>query len=411
MSVKCYTSLLLAGVLATGLLATNVLAAESEPDKKFYTESTEIVDNTGEFHECAFQDVMPGHAYHDAIEDLHGRKIVSGVSDGLYLPDARINLKSLSAMCIRAFAGLDEGDFPEDIQDFMAKRHYIHAGRTDDEFRSFLPDFQTGVGIIMRAAGILPARDPMFYTGYTDADAYSCVANVMAELDIADIRDRTWHDGMTRGDAAYLIHAILEWQEGRAGEFKPDDVTLFNYIDLSATEKFQKYIPEAYGDLTKLPFNILKAYHDNGFKIVLDDEYIRNYMKEKGVNNTVALFSRSKKTIWSRVGNSMLHEMGHFTQAVVMNDRVSITDYYKVESGAAKKAVSLYSITDTGEFFAECFEHYFRTKADEKKASDFRMAMPRTYQYLQDLDSAGFVTEKTDFDAYVIPVSKAVTKF
>lgn len=87
-------------------------------------------------------------------------------------------------------------------------------------------------------------------------------------------------------------------------------------------------------------------------------------------------YTRPAKTIYVSDSKATLHEFGHFCQSVVGRTEAFKAIYDK----EAKKALPLlreYSLTNSNEYFADCFQYWIAHAADANKLEALRSAARR----------------------------------
>lgn len=335
-----------------------------------------------------FSDVPENHEYYPAVEFAFNHGISNGVEANIFGIDAQISARVLSIFAIRAFMPeIDDSKAFDVLRDFNCIPDGIEAGD--------LLDFETGLLILCRTAGIFPTGDDAIKS-YSIPAAYRYVRDVGFDLDIMDIRSKISTDPMTRGDAVYVIFAITNWLNSDAAK----DLTHvekygFGYIDINATEKYADLVPQLASSVICLPFNTLKLFHDMDYQVMADNAHIDTYNQTHKNITAIALFSRGSKTIWTVVGHSLPHEFGHFTQNVIMNDLKSIESCYREEKDNLSPMIPAYAKTNSGEFFAEFFGVYMFNQDDEAALARLKFYMPKTFDYFEKLNESNWVTSRS----------------
>lgn len=336
----------------------------------------------------AFSDVPEDAYYYESMEALRERHVIGGAGDGTFRPDDEITANALCIMCMRAFEPdwLDRVTAECAALDVLREENCVLTGSGE---ATAPVEFDAALGIIGRTAGIFQ-RQPVTQMTYTDKDVFRYMRGAGYDLDIFDIRDKLTTDHMTRGEAAYVIHSIMNWLE--SDETKSLDRVErygFHYIDIQATEKYGHLLPELYMSVMKLPFEVLESFHDDGFRVLADNREIDEYRKTHD-GNTVALFSRARKTIWTKVGDSLPHEFGHYVQYVIMNDKTSIEPYFKAEKDNLSKMMRVYAKTNPVEYFAEFFMVYTANRDNPGNLARLRADMPKTFDYFEKLSESNY---------------------
>lgn len=332
-----------------------------------------------------FLDVPEGHAYYDAVDFAYEHGISNGISDDCFGLDSQISMNALCAFAVRTFM--------PDVVNGNKSAYDVLSGFScipDGIEKNARVDFATGLVVLCRAACVLPCGD----YDYTCSEAFRYVRDVGFDMGILDIRDKTGAQLMTRGDAVYIAYKLSCWLGGDAARgLSHTGKYGFGYIKMSATDKYVQLLPQLYSSILRLPFETLKAFHDQGYQVLADNEHIDLYNRTHKNIKAIALFSRSSKTIWTVVGYSLPHEMGHFTQYVVMNDREGVKPYYKAEKDHLSSLVSVYAKQDSGEFFGEFFAVYMANQDNPVKLAKLKSDMPKTFDYFEKLKESNWMTE------------------
>lgn len=336
-----------------------------------------------------FADVPNDHVYFDAVEYAYDMGISNGMSENMFGVDAPISMNAVCLFSIRAFMPeLESSETFKSAFEALSDLEYIPRGLK----ASSSVDFATGLLIIGRVAGVFPVG--MYASQeYSKLDAYRYTKNVAKELGIMDISDTNAGDQMTRGQAVYIIYALCEWLSlFETQELSKTERYGFNYIDIRATNDYQNLLPQLHASVFKLPFVTLKYFHDLNFHVEADNQHIDEYnAKNKGIK-AIGLFSSAKRTIWTVVGDSLPHEMGHFTHFVIMVDRASIKPIYTAEKDNLSSLVPIYAKVNSDEFFAEFFGVYVSNQDNPENLMKLKADMPKTFDYFEMLKEANWAT-------------------
>lgn len=330
-----------------------------------------------------FVDVPVDHPYFEAIDYLYQAGITNGIDGERFNPDERITLASLSIFCVKAF-------FPEeDLGDMSAITFLVKKECVRDGGLIGLIDFETGLGIIGRAAGVIP-REDLIELDYTDLQAFRYVRDVGFVLNVMDIRDKVSTAPMTRGEAAYVVYTLRQWLNTKAAKNMTAVQRFgFNYIEMEAAPDYAYLQPYAKCSLMKVPFSALSMFRNLKYKIRLDDDYIDLYNKEHG-SEAVALFTTGKKAIFSKNYSSILHEFGHFTQWCMINDHDTIKTYFADEQNVIEDILGSYALTDSGEYFAEFYQAYIGNQDNPDGLARLKSNLPETFNYFNQLENTNW---------------------
>lgn len=339
-----------------------------------------------------FVDVPECHVYFDAVESIHKKGISKGIGDNKFGVDDKISVKALCVFAVKAFMPRLESN-PGFTSAFEALSEIEYLPSWVEEISPVR--FDIGLLILGRAAGILPVGIDASQA-YIGADVYQYMRDVGGELGILDIAGKSPDASMTRGDAAYIINQLLNWFALESTqELSRTERYGFHYIDIRATEKYEKLLPQLYASTIQLPFKTLKIFHDIGAHVEADNVHIDDYNKRNKNVQAVALFSQARKTIWTVVGDALPHEMGHFTQFVIMNDRDGIKSIYNQEKNKLSALVPIYAKVNSDEYFAEFFGTYIANQHNDDNLAKLKSNMPETFQYFEGLKAANWETEKS----------------
>lgn len=106
----------------------------------------------------------------------------------------------------------------------------------------------------------------------------------------------------------------------------------------------------------------------------------------------VGLADYGKKRIIVSDAAATLHEMGHFLHCVLRFPQ-EVDRLYQEESQEAAKLLRQYALTDSHEYFADCFAYWVSYRGDASRMERFREILPETYQFFSALEANGWGCE------------------
>ena len=313
---------------------------------------------------------------------------MSGYGDGSFRPDGLVTLKQVAFVLARS--ALKDGVL--DPVGYLINQGYVTSGIDAASASDCLVSPALGMTILGRAYGVLPIQSASSeHLAYNADNAARFMQNAGIELSIFDWRINTVmsHEYMTRSDLAYVL-CRLEWYRVS----RPDVQGYgWNYIPVTYTPAFEYLYEDLWDDILVLPWSIVKHYHDAGYQVVLDNEYIMNwfgddYWESDNPNaSVVAVFSSANRTIFIRDVNALVHEIGHYAERFMLGSTEAEAAFPREKDNAVEN-ISKYAGSSAGEFFAECFDYYIRAKNGGNYAELAMMSerLPETYAYLCNMD-------------------------
>ena len=139
--------------------------------------------------------------------------------------------------------------------------------------------------------------------------------------------------------------------------------------------------------IQSLPDRILIAWHNSGKQLIFGNTRIAQFMEEENYKGVVTgLYHHDGLTLNS--AQSAVHEFGHFVYYESNYPGLTnlVNKYYREYKDVIAQSVSAYAVTDEQEFFAECFEAYFRHGNTSLRINRMQEKMPQVYQLLKTMD-------------------------
>lgn len=417
-AVRCLSLLLLVAVLATfpgaeapfgpsGGPSTDG-AAEEMPLVRGMSLTETLSDSTWKVvnPSALYDDVAADDPDWDAIKYVADAGVMSGTGARRFDPDGKVSYRTLSVVCMRAF--LPDMSTRNAFEYMMSCGYLPPNLKSVDQYATYV-SWETAMAVVGRCAGVLPC---LTYDGgdpdrpvaiYPDGAAMAYMSSVGGELGVWKAADlaATTRDDITRRDLACILYDLNGWQDA-----DPDRIEEygFGYVSVKAESGFASLVTSTWADVIQVPYPVLKFFRGSGFGILLDDKYIEQYQKDKGMKGVVGLFSTVTKTLYIRNTNTALHEFGHFIDSMMVRNDATFKGLYESEKDDAAELVSSYSSTSAGEFFAETFAYYMSHRYDEAALNRMRTWMPETYAYFSRLEELGWYLGGGTLDA---PARKA----
>ena len=337
-----------------------------------------------------FLDVSPDDAWYDAVYSLACAGVLNGVSPDRFAPYEYITARQVLATAHRLLGHDVTGEyFSGDMVNEAIGGLVLPVSTGAD-----VPlTHQQAVNILFRALGCLPACNSSAETLCCESRAFDYAVNVLTDLDLMSVMhidQARRNDLVTRGEYARLLDGCLLL----LGDVNRSLLLItpgFGYIPIHATEKYQKDIVKTVGYMMNVPFSVLRAYHNSGYTLTLDNEYIKSYSEEHPeYYNIVGLFVTSKKTIFMTTPFAVMHEMGHFAERFMVGVG-DIEPCYKAEKDKCSDLLGPYAMTNHRELFGESFRFFIQEREAVMQMDLMRGAMPKTYQYFLDLEANGYI--------------------
>lgn len=341
---------------------------------------------------ASYKDVPKTSEYKAAIDYVSKMQYMNGFGDRTFRPGNLITWNQLGLVLARISGAKLEN---ETATEWLVRQSYLTVGLSSmDAVRP-----EVGMAVIGRASGVLPRQEVSSEKlVYSDKDGAEFMRNAGRDLGIFDwnVDGIFKHDYLTRGDLAYLIYRIIGYRESHP------EITGYgwHYIPVSYTNAYRYLVSDVWDDIIIMPWPIVKHYHDSGYKIVCDNQYLSNYARNMGCRVegqpdliAAGLFSTFEKTIFTREPDMIVHAMGHYAERFMFGVSEAEASYQQ-ERFAATEYISHFCSSDPAEFFAECFEFYIRAKSGYNIPNMYMMQerVPETYAYLANKDVMSWVS-------------------
>lgn len=340
----------------------------------------------------SYKDVPDTSGYRDAIQYVSEMEYMTGFGDETFRPDNLITYNQLGLVLAR----ISKAELVnETATEWLFRMTYLTTGLSSMD--AIRPD--VGLAVIGRASGVLPRQAVSSEKlVYMDPDGAAFMKNAGLDLNIFDwnINNIFEHEYLTRGDLAYLIYRVIGYRDAHP------EITSYGwgYIPVVYTNVYKYLIPDVWDDIIIMPWPIVKHYHDSGYMIICDNQYLSKYARDTGCRlqgqsemYAAGMFNAFEKAIFIREPNMVVHGMGHYAERFMFGVSEAEASYQQ-ERFAATEYISHFCSSDSGEFFAECFEFYIRAKNGYNIPNMYMMKerVPETYAYLVNKDVMAWVS-------------------
>ena len=180
---------------------------------------------------------------------------------------------------------------------------------------------------------------------------------------------------MTRGEAAQLLFQILTTQ------FQIDAPPIAHELEL--VNRDGVHLNDYLKEIQKFP-SIRQRFQKQGWKYVIDGEYISNFSKKIGMSCIGACSYGEKENlrcfIWRLPSTSLaIICMAHCAFPA------SFDALYEKEAEQGRPVLRDYAMTNVHEYFAEYFEFWVLNRGNEDKMLELKDLTPETYAYFSSL--------------------------
>lgn len=313
---------------------------------------------------ATFTDAPETHKNYASIEYLAENKIVQGTGNGHFQPDRNITINELAIMIQNAFAPETKPSGPLPIC-FSKGWLPMYIAVKDPQSPITKGDAYT-ILTIVEGINVYSADGKI-------NNLYSDYLRAMQEVGLATETDNV-DDYLTRGEAAYLIHQLKEYQFQTASPelFKGMNIIQSNGQNLGMYQSV----------INNLPPKVLEAFKDNNWTLVIDQGEVLK-LNEKNNLFANAWTSYSDKAIYVQNIASVTHEFGHFVHELVNFDTI-IDSLYNLERDVFNAHYDENSY-NTHEYFANYFEVLISCK-NRNTLDELKELTPRTFEYFSNLD-------------------------
>lgn len=325
--------------------------------------------------EVQFSDVTADSPWTEGIAYVSEQGISVGTGQGLFSPDAPITCRQWAVMLCRAFdkhtSETEEGVFGQAQVIAAYQEGWLSMNAM------LMPDLTMCRGYLyesaFRAAGI-PVYD---YELYPDGQVMISTENCLRigkELGLC-AESAASTERMTRGEAAQLLFQILTTQ------FQIDAPPIAGELEL--VNRDEVHLNDFLKEIQKVPLSIRQQFKKQGWKYVIDSEYISNFSKEIGMSCIGACSYREKK-IYVASSEATIHEFGHYLHGA-LRFPASFAALYEKEAEQGRPVLRDYAMTNVHEYFADYFKYWVQNQGNEEKMLVLKTLTPETYAYFSSL--------------------------
>lgn len=332
--------------------------------------------------EVTFTDVPTDSPWSEGISYVAAEGISVGTGNNCFSPGLTITGRQWAVMVCRA---LDKQPDPQYATAFGAAE--VRLGYDEGWlglYGMLEPDLQMSRGSMyesaFRAFGIPIYNYELFEDGTMMATRENCV-RIAKEMGICPETGAS-NDMMSRGETAQLIY-LLSTKEYQVVE-PPimSEIQIMNAHGLN----LNSFLLE----IEEVPELIREKFAELGWRYIVDCDAVARFSEELGMN-CIGICSYSDKAIYVSDSSATIHEFGHFVHRVVGFTSEFDTIYEK-ESQNTLSLLRDYSLTNSKEYFADCFKYWVENQADDESMDQLRNSAPETYAYFSRLASNGWAT-------------------
>ena len=310
----------------------------------------------------AFSDVSASAPYYQQVLYCREQGITYGTGDNLFNPDAEITSAQVFTMLLRAY--YPDETFEDPILGAVQKNLTDGSSLKEPNMRFLLRNL---VKLVFYMADI-----PVYYENPMDT---AVELGLYPETETGDRM-------ATRADCAYLIANVLQ------NTYQTDMPESYQYLNVVVEPGYDSVAGKAMKSIQSLPDSILIAWHNAGKQLIFGNTRIAQFMEEENYKGVVTgLYHHDGLTLNS--AHSAVHEFGHFVyyESNYPGLRNLVNKYYREYKDVIAQSVSAYAVTDEQEFFAECFEAYFRHGDTNLRINRMQEKIPQVYQLLTDMSA------------------------
>lgn len=324
-----------------------------------------------------FSDVVPDSPNFESVEYLAEHGIVKGTGDSQFSPEKFISVRQWAVMLCRAYA-LESHEEPSEfgtscIQRCLEKDWLQMAAFEEPDSRMCWSAFLESAFHVID----LPVYDYELYPEGVKLSSWENYLRIGRELGLCG-QEAVPAQLVTRGDAAELLFCMLT-QTFEVTE-PPQPIPIQNHTCISLND----YLIE----LHRVPEPILQAFQTQGWTYIIDFDILQEFSKQHDMS-CIGITTYSKKQICVSAPESTIHEMGHFLHCV-LDFPLEFERLFRKESSSAHSLLRDYSLTNSHEYFADCFTFWVTNSGNEQKLAAFRDAAPGTYHFFFSLEQGNW---------------------
>lgn len=328
-----------------------------------------------------FTDVNSDSPWYDAVAYAAEEGITLGVGENRFAPDQNISVRQWAVMICRAYhkspKEIPNTEFGIDCVDLAFSEGWLNLFALADPASAM--SRQSLYESAFEVAGVDVYDYELYENQELDSQA-DVLIHIAADNGLC-AENANPHDLITRGEAVYVIYRLAQGIESTPippimSEFEiqnKDGVTLNEYLQ----------------EIMKVPEPIVDEFAALGWAYHVDSNYLADLSLRYDMN-CIGATSYQKKIIYAGDPKSTIHEFGHFYHLVV-GFPVEFDAIYEAEHENARKVLGDYATRNSKEYFAEAFDYWVVYQNSPNKLTSLQKAAPKTYAFLLELESGGWI--------------------
>lgn len=320
-----------------------------------------------------FSDITLDSSLAESVEYLAEHEIVKGTGGGQFSPDAFISVRQWAVMLCRAYeleSHEEPSEFGTSCIQCCLEKDWLQMTAFEE------PDSRMCWSAILESAFHvidLPVYDYELYPEGVKLSSWENYLRIGRELGLCG-QEAVPAQLLMRGDAAELLFCMLT-QSFEVSE-PPQPIPIQNHTCLSLND----YLVE----LRRVPEPILQSFQKQGWTYIIDFDILQEFSKQHDMG-CIGITTYSKKQICVSAPEATIHEMGHFLHCD-LDFPPEFERLFRKESSSARSLLRDYSLTNSHEYFADCFTFWVTNSGNEQKLAAFLDIAPDTYQFFFSLE-------------------------
>lgn len=320
-----------------------------------------------------FSDITLDSSLAESVEYLAEHGIIKGTGGGQFSPEKFISVRQWAVMLCRAYeleSHEEPSEFGTSCIQCCLEKDWLQMTAFEE------PDSRMCWSAILESAFHvidLPVYDYELYPEGVKLSSWENYLRIGRELGLCG-QEAVPAQLVTRGDAAKLLFCILT-QSFEVSE-PPQPIPIQNHTCLSLND----YLVE----LRRVPEPILHAFQEQGWMYIIDFGILEAFSKQYDMG-CIGITTYSKKQICVSASEATVHEIGHFLHCD-LDFPPEFERLFRKESSSARSLLRDYSLTNSHEYFADCFTFWVTNSGNEQKLAAFQDAAPGTYQFFFSLE-------------------------
>ena len=331
--------------------------------------------------DMTFIDVSGDSPWYDAVAYAAEEGITLGVGENKFAPDCNISARQWAVMICRAYhkypKEIPNTEFGIDCIDLAFSEGWLNLFALGD------PDSAMSRQSLYESAFDVAGVEVYNYELYEDPELDS-QADVLIRI-AADIglcaENSNPHDLITRGEAVFVICKLLQ---------DAVDIPMPPIMsELEIQNKDGAALDDYLLEIQKVPEIIVDEFVALDWTYHVDSDFLADLSVRYNMN-CIGATSYQKKIIYAGEPKSTIHEFGHFYHLVV-GFPAAFDAIYDGEHESARKILGDYATRNAKEYFAEAFAYWVVYQDSPNKLASLQKAAPKTYTYLLELESNGWI--------------------